>query len=201
MIGGMDGGTDLMDPVIAMLMLIMAAISAVPVALVVFRLKGEEGRGRLEHVYSGAVSRVRTLAGYTLIALLLAVVLQVLTALGMWGAAWYSMDEPISFGLMLGAALNYLPAVLSIAGLAAFLVGALPRATAFVWLLLVYTFFAVYLGSLIELPEWAVKLTPFNALARYPAEGFEPAPVVALCVATLALTTIALITYRRRDVG
>jgi ABC-2 type transport system permease protein len=200
-IGTMSDGESLMDPVISMLMLIMAVTSAVPVALVVFRLKSEEKRGRLEQFYSGAVSRTYTLAGYTLIALALAVVLQLLTALGMWSAAWYSMDDPISLELMLKTALNYLPAVLFIAGLAAFLVGVLPQATSFVWFLLVYTFFAVYLGSLIDLPEWLIRFTPFSALPRYPIESFEPAAALTLCAATLALTAIGLIAYRKRDLG
>jgi ABC-2 type transport system permease protein len=196
---GVSGAADLMDPVVALLMLIMAVISAVPVVLVVVRLKSEEKRKRLELFYSGAVSRVYTLGGYALIALLLAFVLQLTTALGMWAAAWMSMDNPITLGLMLKTALNYLPAVLFMVGLAVFLVGALPQATVLTWLLLAYTFFAVYMGSLLGLPEWTTKLTPFGILPRYPVDDFEPTLAGVLCIVAIALAAIGLVAYRRRD--
>ena len=46
---------DLMDPVIAMLFLVMSLIATVPVVFTLFRIRTEERRGRLEHFYSGAV--------------------------------------------------------------------------------------------------------------------------------------------------
>jgi ABC-2 type transport system permease protein len=179
----------------------MSVCASIAVALVIFRLKAEERRGRLEQFYSGAVSRVYTLAGFVLIATVLAFVLQMATAIGMWSAALVVMEDPVSLESLLKTALNYLPAVLFIVGLAAFLVGVLPRATSFVWFLLVYTFFAVYLGSMLNMPEWTQELSPFSFLPRYPVEDFAPAPAIILCVAAVVLFAAGLVGYRRRNLG
>jgi ABC-2 type transport system permease protein len=199
--GSLEGGTgDLMDPVLSMLALIMSAIAAVPAVFVVLRLKGEERRGRLEHLLSCAVPRTRLLAGYVLIAVLLAFVLQMMIALGTWSTAVMVMDNPVTLGLMVKIALNYLPAVLFFVGLAAFLVGAAPRASVLVWLLLGYSFLMVYVGSLLNLPTWAQEGTPFGVLPRYPVESMEPAVAIALCAVAAALTCAGLFAYRARDI-
>ncbi|MDR2106277.1 MAG: hypothetical protein LBP24_02590 [Coriobacteriales bacterium] len=201
MAGSLEGGTgDLMDPILSMLALIMSAIAAVPAVLVVLRLKGEERRGRLEHLLSCAVPRTRLLAGYVLIAVLLAFVLQMMIALGTWSTAVMVMDDPIALGLMVKIALNYLPAVLFFVGLAALLVGAAPRASVLVWLLLGYSFLMVYVGSLLNLPTWAQEGTPFGVLPRYPVEATEPAVAIALCAGAAALTCIGLFAYRARNI-
>jgi ABC-2 type transport system permease protein len=201
MAGSLEGGTDdLMDPIISMLALIMSAIAAVPVILVVLRLRTEERRGRLEHLFSTALSRTRMLAGFVLIAVLLAFVSQMMIALGTWSTAVMVMEEPITLAFMMKTALNYLPAVLFFVGFATFLVGAAPRASVLVWLLLGYSFLMVYVGSLLNLPTWAQEGTPFGILPRYPVESFEPVAALALCAAAAILTCAGLLAYRARDI-
>jgi ABC-2 type transport system permease protein len=199
---GLGGNmSDIMDPVIATMTLIMAITATVPVVLLALRLKGEEGRGRMEVLLAGSVSRVRLVVCDVLMAFAFAFVFQVLTALGMWGAAFVVMDEPLGFGLYLATAMSFLPGMLVFVGLGVLLVGAAPRLSPLVWVYLIYAFFVAFLGNVFDLPIWAEKLSVFSLLPRYPAENIEPLVIVALSAAALLLAAAGAATYRRRDVN
>jgi ABC-2 type transport system permease protein len=192
---------DLINPVIAMLMLIMTAVTAAPTAMVVLKLKGEENHGRTEQVYSKSVSRVRLFIWFVVIAVVLAALLQLTVALGMYVGCVYSMDEPIGLGLLTEAALNYLPGAVFFAGAAALLVGLLPRATTATWLLLVYSFAMVYVGGILKLPDWVIRATPFGMLSRYPVEEVDPLLAIGLLAGTTLLAAVGIAAYRRRDLN
>ena len=59
---------------------------------------------------------------------------------------------------------------------------------------------APFFGALLGLPDWALKLSPFGWLPRYPAEPLDVAPLVALTAVALGLFAVALAGFRRRDV-
>jgi ABC-2 type transport system permease protein len=201
MIDAMGATTgDLMNPVIAMLMIIMTAMSSLPVAMIVLKLKAEENHGRTEQIYSKSVSRVWMMACFVVIAMVLAALLQLLVGLGMYSGCIYSMAEPLALDMLLKSALSYLPGSLFFAGLAALLVGLFPRLTALTWLLLGYSFVMVYMGGLMELPEWVVRATPFGVLPRYPVEEFELLPALGVAAAALLLAAVGIVAYRRRDI-
>jgi ABC-2 type transport system permease protein len=192
--------SDVMDPIISMLVLIMGILVAIPVAQVALKLKSEENRARMEQLLALGVSRVYLLGCYLLLSVLLAVALMLLTALGMWSAAYAVMDNPIAFTVFLKTALNFLPAVLIFAALGVFFVGVVPKASPVVWLYLVYSFLATYLGGMFDMPKWAEKLSIFGLLPRYPADEFEPLLAAAVIGAALVLALIGLVAYRRRDI-
>jgi ABC-2 type transport system permease protein len=196
-----EGKANVMDPVIATMTLIMSITATIPVVIGALRLKVEEDRNRMEQLLVGSVSRVRLIIGEAVICALLAVVLQLLSALGMWSAAALVMDEPRGFVLYLGAALSFLPAMLVFVGLGIFIVGVVPRLSALIWVYLIYAFFVGFLGDVFALPEWAEKLSVFGLLSRYPVDAIEPVRVVALCVLALALVAAGAAAYRRRDLA
>jgi ABC-2 type transport system permease protein len=199
---GLGGNlSDIMNPVIATMTLIMTITATIPVVVLALRLKGEEGRGRMEALLAGSVSRVRLIVCDALMTVCFAVVLQLLSALGMWSAAFVVMSEPLGFGLYLAAAMAFLPGMLAFVGLGVLLVGLIPRLTALIWVYLIYAFFVAFLGDVFDLPTWAEKLSVFSLLPRYPAESIELAPIVALSAAALLLIAAGAVAYRRRDLA
>src|SRR5690625_7978534 len=112
-----------------MLMTVMAMISTVPVLMTMFKLKGEEGKNRAEHILGRAVSRTQLLGSYFIISIVVGFVIRSLTAVGLWSAGSVVMEDGIAFGRIYGAAMVYLPALWMMTGLAVLLVGIVPRLT------------------------------------------------------------------------
>ncbi|MDR0500297.1 MAG: hypothetical protein LBG97_03500 [Coriobacteriales bacterium] len=193
--------SDFLDPVVAMLTMIMTLIAAVPVVFVILRLRTEEKRGRLEQVLAKAVSRVYMFLGYIVIACVSAVVMQALIALGLWCTAQTSVGDILSLETCMKTAFNYLPGLLLFVGIAALLVGVLPRLSNLVWVYLVFSFFVAYLGSMLNMPKWTENLSPFSVLPRYPVEEVDPLLICLLLVVTAALSAVGVVGYRKRDLG
>jgi ABC-2 type transport system permease protein len=193
--------SDIMDPVIATMTLIMSIMATIPVVTVALRLKAEEGRSRMEQLLAGSVSRVRLIICEITLAVVFAVVLQFLCALGMWGAAAAVMDEPGEFVLYLATAMNFLPAILVFIGLGILFVGIAPRLSVLIWVYLIYSFFVGFLGDVFDLPAWAENISVFGLLPRYPAAAIEPVRIVALCAAAAALAVAGIAAYRHRDLA
>ena len=78
-----------------------------------------------------------------------------------------------------------------------------PRATAGIAYGLVLVAFVWQLfGSLLDLPSWAVDLTPFHQVALVPAQSFKAeAAVIMLAVAVLAMVAAVRVFERRDLVG
>jgi len=87
----------LADQFIALLMAIMSLFCAIPAAIAVLKLRGEENKNRTEHFYGRAVSRTRLLAVYVLVAVLVSVLMQLLVALGLWSAMIAVMEDAMAF--------------------------------------------------------------------------------------------------------
>jgi ABC-2 type transport system permease protein len=96
--------------------------------------------------------------------------------------------------------LTFLPAVLLTVAGAALLVGWLPRLAGLAWALLTWELLAALFGSLLGLPGWALRLSPFGWGAPVPAEPFDAAVARALLLAACAVLAGALLGFRRRDV-
>jgi ABC-2 type transport system permease protein len=200
-IGVSGAGTmaDYLNPMVATLQLIMGIIATVSVVTLVLHLKTEEGRGRLEQVYANSVSRTSTLLAYIVMASVLAFIVQLTNALGMWIASCFVLTDPLPFIEFLKTSMNLLPALLLFVGLAAFFIGVIPRLAGISWAFLGYSFLVVYLGGMLNMPKWAEAIAPFSAVARYPVEQIEAVPLAVLLGLYLLLCGIGLITYRRRD--
>ncbi|MDY0395174.1 ABC transporter permease [Virgibacillus halophilus] len=70
-----SGGASLTDQFIAMIVAVLALIGTIPVLMTVFKLHTEEKAGRVEHLFSRAVSRQRVLLNASIIGSLTAVVM------------------------------------------------------------------------------------------------------------------------------
>jgi ABC-2 type transport system permease protein len=162
-------------------------------------LRAEEADERLETLLALPVPRRRWLAGRLLVAAAGAAVIAVAAGFLAWvGAAAQGAD--VSLLEMLGAGANVLPPVLLFLALGALAFAFLPRASGLVVYGLVGIAFVWELfGSLLELPEWLLAVSPFHDVGLVPGEPFEAgAAAIMLALAGLA-TLAALWRFRRRD--
>lgn len=193
-------GLSLTEQFIPMLMSVMAMVSAIPVLLMILKLRGEEKMGRTEHLLARAVSRSGMLGSYLLIALAISFLMQLLAALGLWSAGAAVMDDPVSFGVIFNAAMAYLPALWVMIGVAVLMIGLVPQGVGLTWLYLGYSFLVVYLGGLLQFPNWLARLSPFGNVPQLPVEGLDFTKLSILSVLALALILAGLTGYKKRDV-
>ncbi|MCL2842779.1 MAG: ABC transporter permease [Oscillospiraceae bacterium] len=197
--GGGDGQS-LTDQFVGLLMVIMAVVAAVPVISLMLRVQSEEKQGYIEQIYATAVSRTKLFGTYLGVALIGGVVFQFLAILAFWGAASITLDPAPRFWDYFQAAMNYLPAIWVLLGLTAALVGFVPSKAAIGYGYLGFSFFTVYMGTLANLPDWVMGLSPFYHIPRLPEEAQTWTPLVVLTGIFALLTVVGLIGYRRRDI-
>ena len=103
-------------------------------------------------------------------------------------------------GRDVGAALVHLPAVLVTAGIAAVLVAVAPRLAGLAWLVVAWAVVAGMFGALLNLPSWALKLSPLGWTPKVPAEPADVSSLAGLLLAAALLVAAALAAFRARDV-
>ncbi|MDR1600100.1 MAG: hypothetical protein LBS11_09590 [Oscillospiraceae bacterium] len=197
MLEGQLGAKSLVDAYIPLLGCVMALIASIPVVNTVNRLRAEERRGRLEQVYARAASRRAMFAGFAAIAAAEAVVFTFLSAFGLYVSA--SGTGLVSLGAIMGASFAYVPAILTLAAVAAMLVGIAPRLTALTWALFGYSFIMMYFGRLFDMPTVLPRLSPFSAVPQLPVEAFRAVPIAVMCGLSALMCGVGLAGYRERD--
>ncbi|MDR1330149.1 MAG: hypothetical protein LBK23_11175 [Oscillospiraceae bacterium] len=191
------GGNTLLDGYVAMIFVIMSIVAGVPVTLTAIKIRSEEKRGRLEQIFARAVPRVKLYGAFIAIAIAESAVMEFLLAAGLGAAA--SGELPI--GELMKAGLAYLPAIWAMAGIAALLVGFVPKLTALVWAVFGYTFVVLFMGRMMDLPDWAAKLTPFGSIPQLPVQEFTVIPLAVLSLAAAGFTALGIWRFKERDVG
>ncbi len=195
----LGGAENIVGGYLAYLGVFMATIVAIYAVLSMQGLRAEETGGRGEPVLAAAVSRWSWLGANLLVgALGVVIIMGVAGAATGLGAASALGDNSLIWDVT-AAHLNHVPAVLVVLGAAALLFGLAPRATGASWAVVAYGFMIGTFGALMELPDAAFDLSPFEHAARMPIEEFELAPVVALAAVAGALMVAGLAAFRRRD--
>jgi ABC-2 type transport system permease protein len=123
--------------------------------------------------------------------------MELLLAAGL-GAA---VGGELPIGELMKAGLAYLPAIWAMAGIATLLVGFVPKLTAFVWAMFGYTFVALFMGRMMDLPDWAAKLTPFGSIPQLPVQEFTVIPLAVLSLAAVCFIILGIWRFKERDVG
>ncbi len=193
-------GYTLSEQFLSMLIEIQSIMVAIPVLIFILKLRSEERHNRTEDLHALPVSRNAILSSYTIIAVIAAPIMLFVTTLGLWSGAIFVMDDPISLGELLQAAFVYLPAILVMIGLAVFLIGWLPKLTGLAWFYLGYSFFVIYLGGLLQLPEIFNKLTPFGHTPLFLMEEINVLTMAIMIFIGLALSVAGYIGFNRRDI-
>jgi ABC-2 type transport system permease protein len=185
---------------VATISIMLSICCAIPVLATVFKLRGEEKDGRLEGILSRSVSRTRNLAGYAVLGFAASIIVPLVTASGFYVSAAAVMDDPIPYSFFLQNMMVYLPALWVMLGTGAAIVGFAPKITMFTWGYIGYTFFVMFFGGMINLPEWLQKTTPFGYIPLLIAEEVNWLTLSLLTAVAAALTVIGFIGYRKRDV-
>lgn len=179
----------------------LAAIAcAVPALQVLLRLRTEEVAGRAGPLLATPLSRARWMVSGLVLANVGGAVVLLVTGLGVGLGAGLSMDDLGWVGTSVSAAVSYLPAVAVTIGVAAVLLGWLPRVTGWSWALVVLSVVVLYFGGILDLPQWLVDLSPFSHVPQQPAVDPDGGPLATLCVVALALMAAGVLGVRRRDI-
>lgn len=193
-------GFSYLDLFVAMLLSIMSMIDAIPALLVMLKLRSEEKANRTEHLLARSVSRARLMGSYTAVALITAAIMQVVSVLGLWTAAAAVVENPFALGEVLAGALAYVPLIWILIGLAAALIGSAPAKAGLTWLYLGFTFFVMFFGKMMQLPEWMAKLTPWGYIPDVPLEPINSGSLILTILAAAGLIGIGLYGYGKRDI-
>ncbi|MCL2742081.1 MAG: hypothetical protein FWE70_08280, partial [Oscillospiraceae bacterium] len=167
--------------------------------LCVLRLRGEEREGRLEAVLAGSVSRTAYMRCYLALGLAAGAAVPLLAALGFYAGSAGVMGEPLPIGFFLSNAAAYIPAIWVAVGLAAVLVGLLPRLTSACWAYLGYAVFIQFFGRVLGMPGWIEKTTPFGFVPLLIIEDVSWPALALLTLAAAALSAAGVAAFHRRD--
>lgn len=193
-------GASLTMTFVTKILSVLAMVSTVPVILAVLKIKGEENKGRLDHLLGRPVSRTRLLGSATLLACIIALTMMSLTVIGLGGVGTAMMEKEISLRTFYEAGMVYLPAMLVMMGVTVLLIGFAPKLTGVTWIYLLYSFVVVYLGGLLQFPDWMAKLTPFGYVTKVPVEEMDWVTTIGLLLTAVGCTAIGFIGYRNRDI-
>jgi ABC-2 type transport system permease protein len=174
----------------------VASAFAISLAL---RLHQEESGQRAEAILAGNVSRSRWLASHLMLAVggtAAALMVAGLVAGLTYGAAAGDVGK---LWTVLETAAVQLPAVWLLVAVSAALFGLAPRFAPAAWGVLV-AFIAVYLlGSLSNSPQWLLDLEPFAHVPHVGLGDVDATPLAWLLVVDIALITLGIMAFRRRD--
>lgn len=175
----------------------LAAAACAYVVSAVLRVYADEQSGLGEAVLAGSVSRWKWLFTAVVSAVLGSAVLMFFAGLGNGLGAGIVLGEPQTVLRLTLAGLAFVPALAVLAGVAAVAVAL--RQVWIGWLAVTFVVTSLYLGALLRLPRWLIDLSP---VGRTTAPSAVPiATLIVMALAAMALTVLAGILYRRRDVG
>jgi ABC-2 type transport system permease protein len=109
------------------------------------------------------------------------------------------MEEPMNFMTTINSGLVYLPAIWMMIAISAFLIAYLPKLTSLVWGLIGFSFFVVYLGKLLNFPNWFHNAVIYGAIPTIPVVDMNWIPLIILSILTIIIMIISVIGYRKRD--
>ncbi|MFL2133457.1 ABC transporter permease [Desemzia sp. FAM 24101] len=195
-----ESGISLTEQFIALLISIMSVFTAVPVMSIILKLKKEEKQGRVENYYSRAVSRNTILSSYYMISLVSVIVMQVMTGLGLYLTANQVLEEGLELSMIMKTTLVYVPAIWLVIGLTTLLVGIFPKGGSLAWFYIVFSFIVIYIGDLVDFPDWVINFSAFTHVPQIPIEEMDWKALSSLSGIAVVLTLIGLIGYNKRDI-
>jgi ABC-2 type transport system permease protein len=159
----------------------------------------EEAEGRLETLLALPVGRPRWLAGRIVLAACGAAVISAVAGLLTWLGV-ESGGASIPLLKLIEAGANCLPVAVLFLGLAALAFAIVPRASAGIaYALVALAFLWDLVGSLLDVPSWLVKLTPFARVGLVPAQPFRATDAVAMLAIGTTTALLAIRSFDRRD--
>lgn len=190
----------LTEQFIGMLVSVMSMLGTLPILSFMQRVWGEEKQGYVEHIWGRAASRTELFLAYFIPSFVMSVVLQFLAAFGFWSAGSMVLDTIPPFGIFLQATFAYLPAIWVLLGITMVLIAYLPDKTSVSYIYLGYSLFSVYIGTIVGLPEWTKKITPFGHIPQIPVEEMNVRNLAVLTIIAAVLMILGFVGYQNRDI-
>lgn len=186
---------------VGILGIIFTVLAVIGGAMVINHLYTEERRGYLQLVNTTPHSRYYLLATYVLYGVILAVVILYVTLMTTMvvGNSTLAHSLPIRYYNRIFVAM--LPVLILFMSTLVCFIGILPKLRSVVWILLGGSFVISYFGRLIDLPNWAMKISPFYWFYKVPIHEINAEPVWWLLAVALVLIVIGFVGYRKRDLA
>lgn len=197
LMGGVSGA---LDGYLTLTVTMMRITVAIYVVIAWQTVAGEEVGGRAEPVLATGVRPWGWMAGHAVAVAVTAVVLLVVTGAiaGFFGGM---IDGEYSLILdCIVASLAGVPAVLMVLGLAMALHSMAPRLVGLAWIPVIAGGLIEMFGDMMQLPDWARQVSPFEHTPTMPAEEFAAAPVAVQTAVAVGLVAFALWRIGRRDI-
>jgi len=194
-------GASLADSYLATSLLVVALLAAGPALQIALRLRSEETEHRTEMITATPTSRARWMSSHLLVALGAGALAVVSGGAALGGAYAATGADATQVPRLAAASLVYVPAVWVLTGLAVALFGVVPRAVAAVWGALAVCFVIAMFGPILDLPAWALDISPFQQTPAAPASDVRVVPIVVLLGIAAVFAGTGLAGFRRREVG
>jgi ABC-2 type transport system permease protein len=193
-------GASITDAFFATVMTISALVAAGFTVGSALRVRGEEAAARAEWLLATPLGRVRWLLSWLSVTLGGSVV--VLACVGIGAGVSYAVvsGDADQVLLLTGAALTYLPAALVVGSVAVAVYGWVPRWSGVGWGVLAVCFVIGWLGEILELPSWAMDISPFTHTPQVPLDDVAVGPLLAIAAVAALLVAVGAVGLRRRDV-
>ncbi|MCF7924293.1 MAG: ABC-2 transporter permease [Candidatus Izimaplasma sp.] len=192
-------GVSLTEQFLSVIIIVCSIAATIPGLLAIIKLNSEEKKKRMEVIISTPTSRHMIIIQYLVFAMILTLISLLITGFGLWVAIYSVMDNPIALGVVIKGIIIYLPASFIMIGLSAILIGYLPKFTSITWYYLVIAFFFVYLGSLLQLPEWMINISIFAHIPQVPIETINYLILFVMLAISIIMMGIGIYGYKRRD--
>lgn len=183
----------------ALLMVVFAVLVTVPSVQTLLRINGDERKGWLEQIHAKAISRGHIFGSYVAVSLLIGTLSMFAAVFGLWLANNSVMTNPLSFERLFRGFIGYLPAIYVTLGISVLIIGWLPRLQTIIWAIPVYGLISLYFGNLLNLPNWAEKLTPYGWINQVPVSNVNWTQFGLLMALSIILIVIGFLGYQRRD--
>lgn len=195
------GGTGAMIPSFLSAMLSITVVMVLAYTVQALgKLRSEEASGHLENLLATRLSRIKWLGMHGLVVVFGGAFMLVCSGVVLAATANSVSELRLNVGDYTLAALSYLPLLLLFVGLYTTLFGILPRAAGIiVWALFGYVAFMSWIGPMLKLDEWVLKLSPMAHIAVAPANEVEILPLIVMSVGAVVLVAIGLIGWRTRN--
>jgi ABC-2 type transport system permease protein len=197
-----QAGGSLTDSYFATSLLMLAIIAGGYTVSSALRARNEETSGRAEPLLGTALARTTWAGAHLAMAIGGSTLILAATGAAMGGTYGLIVGDAGQVPRLTGAALGFAPSLWVLAGVATALFGLFPRAAlAASWAVYAWCALVGFLGQLLDLPQWAMDVSPFEHVPEMPAQGVEWLPLAVLTLVAVALTTVGLTGFRRRDAG
>lgn len=195
------GDASITDTFLATSILMMALLTMGFTVSSVLRLRSDEVAFRADLVIATPTSRTNWWSSH--LAVTTAGTSVALVAMGAaTGIGFAAMTGEWSSVTQLSeAALLMIPALLVVGGMVFCLIAWWPRRAMLAWGVVAVIVVIDIFGAVLDLPQWALNLSPFQHVPAVPAEGFDAVPVVVLLIVAALLTALGATGLRRRDIG